>query len=98
MSLKRAGVAIYPIAASKNPNVAALEQIASESSAEHVFLATSLPAIIQYVHQISQEACKGRYGIFCICNVIFCIAHNSGVTRVIKLGRGTERVLKERYS
>ena len=61
MSLKRSGVAIYPIAASKNPNVAALEQIASEASAEHVFLATSLPAIIQYVHQISQEACKGLY-------------------------------------
>jgi murein L,D-transpeptidase YcbB/YkuD len=61
MSLKRAGVAIYPIAASKNPNVAALEKIASESSNEHVFLATSLPAIIQYVHQISQEACKGLY-------------------------------------
>lgn len=59
MSLKRASVAVYPIAASKNPNIAALEKIASESSAEHVFLATSLPAIIQYVHQISQEACKG---------------------------------------
>ncbi|XP_028390676.1 collagen alpha-2(I) chain-like [Dendronephthya gigantea] len=60
MSLKRAGVAIYPIAASKNPNIAALKEIASESSAEHVFLATSLPAIIQYVHQISQEACKAE--------------------------------------
>jgi hypothetical protein len=63
MSLKRAGVAIYPVAASKNPNVAALEKIASESSAEHVFLATSLPSIIQYVHQISQEACKGLFSM-----------------------------------
>ena len=61
MALKQAGVAIYPVAASKNPNVAALERIASESSSEHVFLATSLPAIIQYVRQISQEACKGLY-------------------------------------
>ena len=59
MSLKRAGVAIYPVSASKSPNLAALERIASDSSTEHVFLATSLPAIIQYVHQLSKEACKG---------------------------------------
>ena len=58
-SLKQAGVAIYTVAASKEPNLAALEHIASESSNEHVFLATSLPAIIQYVHQLSEEACKG---------------------------------------
>lgn len=59
MLLKQAGVAIYTVAASKKPNIEGLRQIAYESRAEHVFLATSVPAIIQYVHQISQAACKG---------------------------------------